>query len=112
MTNEEKIMNENSREQAYWLLLAFESKLPKRIINGIVEVWCYKLGRTLEEFFGASSQEWNDICQLDSKMAGKLEQAKEKFAVQVSLMEKLSQEHIHVLTVQDSDYPQLLKSAL
>ena len=105
-------MNENSREQAYWLLLAFESKLPKRIINDIVEVWCHKLGRTLEEFFGAGSQVWNDIYHLDSKMVGKLEHAKEKLAEQVSLIEKLSQEHIHLLTVQDVDYPQLLKSAL
>src|SRR5579884_3635611 len=112
MTNEEKMMNGNSREQAYWLLLAFESKLPKRIINDIVEIWCYKLGRTLEEFFGVNSQEWTDICELDPKMISKLEQAKEKLADQESLIEKLSQEHIHLLTVQDTDYPHLLKSVV
>ncbi len=105
-------MDERLREQAYWLLLAFESKLPKRIINDIVEVWCHKHGRTLEEFFGASSQEWNDTCQLDQKTVGKLEQAKGKFAEQASLVEKLSQEQVRLLTVQDNDYPKLLRSAL
>src|SRR5947209_10922023 len=111
MINEEKMMNENLREQACWLLLTFESKLPKRIVNDIVAVWCHKLGRTLEEFFTANSREWNDKCQLNAKMIGKLEQAREKLAEQLSLVEKLAQEHIHLLTVQDNDYPQLLKSA-
>lgn len=105
-------MNGNSREQAYWLLLAFESKLPKQVINDIVVTWCDKLGRTLEEFFVASSQEWIETCQLNAKMVEKLEQAKEKLDEQVDLLEKLSQENIHLLTVQDGKYPQLLKSVL
>src|SRR5437763_16490854 len=105
-------MNENLQEQAYWLLLVFESKLPKRVINDIVMIWCQQLGRTLREFFTAQPQEWTDTCHLDGRYIEKLEKAKLKHADQVSLVQKLSHHSISLLTVLDSDYPQLLKSIL
>src|SRR5437588_5420885 len=112
MTNEEKRMNENLQEQAYWLLLTFESGLPTRIINDILVAWCKHLGRTLQEFFAASSQEWSDTCHLNAAMIGKLERAREKLVGQAFLVEQLSHDHIHLLTVLDAAYPKLLKSSL
>lgn len=38
------------REQACWLLLAFESGLTNRIVNTILARWCKQLGRKLQEF--------------------------------------------------------------
>src|SRR6266571_5197449 len=112
MTNEEEIMSEDLQEQAYWLLLTFESGLPTRIINDILVAWCKQLGRTLQEFFAASSQEWSDTCHLNAPMIGKLEQAREKLVGQAFLVEQLSHDHIHLLTVLDAAYPKLLKSSL
>src|SRR5947209_3228507 len=105
-------MNENLQEQAYWLLLTFESGLPTRIINDILVAWCKQLGRTLQEFFAASSQEWSDTCHLNAAMIGKLERAREKLVGQAFLVEQLSHDHIHLLTVLDAAYPKLLKSSL
>src|SRR3989440_2093451 len=112
MTNEEEIMSEDLQEQAYWLLLTFESGLPTRIINDILVAWCKQLGRTFQEFFAASSQEWSDTCHRNSAMIGKLERAREKLVGQAFLVEQLSHDHIHLLTVLDAAYPKLLKSSL
>src|SRR6266550_9345101 len=112
MTNEEEKMSEDLQEQAYWLLLTFESGLPTRIINDILVAWCKQLGRTLREFFAASSQEWSDTCHLNAAMIEKLERAREKLVGQAFLVEQLSHDHIHLLTVLDAAYPTLLKSSL
>jgi DNA processing protein len=112
MTNEEEIMSEDLQEQAYWLLLTFESGLPTRIINDILVAWCKQLGRTLQEFFAANSQEWSDTCHLNAAMIGKLERAREQLVGQAFLVEQLSHDHIHLLTVLDAAYPKLLKSSL
>src|SRR5947209_20449465 len=112
MTNKETIMKEDLQEQACWLLLAFESGLSTRIINDILVVWCKQLGRTLQEFFAASKEEWMATCHLKTEIIQKLEQAKEKLVGQAFLVEKLSHEHIHLLTVLDENYPRLLKLTL
>ena len=95
-------MSEDLQEQAHWLLLTFESGLPTRIINDILVAWCKQLGRTLQEFFAASSQEWSDTCHLNAAMIDKLERAREKLVGQAFLVEQLSHEHIHLLTVLDA----------
>jgi DNA processing protein len=105
-------MNEDLQEQSCWLLLAFESGLSTRIINDILVVWCKQLGRTLQEFFATSKEEWIATCHLKTEIIQKLEQAKEKLVGQAFLVEKLSHEHIHLLTVLDENYPRLLKLAL
>src|SRR6266566_6188294 len=105
-------MKKDIQEQAYWLLLTFESSLSVRIINGIIDVWCKQLGRTLQEFFSVSSQEWASTCHLKVEIIEKLERAKEKLSEQALLVEQLEHEHISLLTVLDSNYPALLKSAL
>ena len=105
-------MSEDLQEQSCWLLLAFESGLSTRIINDILVVWCKQLGRTLQEFFATSKEEWIATCHLKTEIIQKLEQAKEKLVGQAFLVEKLSHEHIHLLTVLDENYPRLLKSAL
>jgi DNA processing protein len=105
-------MNEDLQEQACWLLLTFESGLSTRIINDILVAWCKQLGRTLQEFFAASKEEWEATCHLKTEIIQKLEQAKEKLVGQAFLVEKLSHEHIHLLTVLDETYPRLLKLAL
>src|SRR3989442_8152774 len=112
MTNEEKKMKENRQEQAYWLLLTFESGLSVRIINGIIDVWCKQLGRNLHEFFSASSQKWASTCHLKVEIIEKLEIVKEKLSEQALLVEQLAHEHISLLTVMDDDYPELLKTSL
>lgn len=105
-------MSEDLQEQSCWLLLAFESGLSTRIINDILVVWCKQLGRTLQEFFATSKEEWIATCHLKTEIIQKLEQAKEKLVGQAFLVEKLSHEHIHLLTVLDENYPRLLKLAL
>jgi len=105
-------MSEDLQEQSCWLLLAFESGLSTRIINDILVVWCKQLGRTLQEFFATSKEEWIATCHLKTENIQKLEQAKEKLVGQAFLVEKLSHEHIHLLTVFDENYPRLLKLAL
>ena len=105
-------MNEDLQEQSCWLLLAFESGLSTRIINDILVVWCKQLGRTLQDFFATSKEEWIATCHLKTEIIQKLEQAKEKLVGQAFLVEKLSHEHIHLLTVLDENYPRLLKLAL
>jgi len=117
------MMTEGVREQAYWLLLTFESKLSTRIVNEIIVAWCQQSGRTLQEFFAADPQEWSETCQLNEEVIIKLEQARqshtestqagqEMLLQQVSLIEKLAQDSIHLLTVLDDNYPKLLKSVL
>src|SRR3984893_3330115 len=108
----QKSMNEDLQEQACWLLLAFESGLSTRIINDIIVAWCSQLGRTLQDFFAASPQAWSDACHLNAGMIEKLAQAKEKLVGQAFLVEQLSHDHIHLLTVLDANYPKLLKSSL
>lgn len=105
-------MDEDLREHACWLLLTFESGLPMRIINAIIVSWCQQLGRTLQQFFSADPQEWRNVCQLNEKLAGQLESAKEKLVGQAFLVEQLLNDAIHILTVLDDAYPKLLKSAL
>ena len=78
-------MKKDLQEQACWLLLTFESRLSTRIVNDILVTWCKQLGRTLEEFFAASSQEWITTCHLKPEFILKLEQAKEKLVGQAFL---------------------------
>src|SRR6266581_3533970 len=112
MINKEKKMSENLQEQACWLLLTYESGLTTRVINEIVVTWCQQLGRTLQEFFAADSQVWSDTCHLSAPVVEKLEQARAKLVGQAFLVEQLSHDHIHLLTVLDDNYPHLLKSSL
>ena len=74
--------------------------------------WCYQGKRSLQEFFAASQEEWSDTCHLGAESIKKLEQAKEKLVGQAFLVEQLSHDHIHLLTVLDDNYPHLLKSSL
>src|SRR5437868_2179283 len=112
MTNKEKMMSEDLQEQAYWLLLTFESGLPTRIINDIVVAWYKQLGQTLQEFFAVGAQEWSNTFHLNVKMIVKLEQGREKHVGHAFLVEQLSHDHIHLMTVLNAGYPKLLKSSL
>ncbi len=105
-------MEQDLQEQACWLLLAFESSLTTSTINNIVMTWCQQLDRTLQEFFAADPQTWSDTCHLSAGLIEKLEQAKAKLAGQAFLVEQLSHDSIHLLTVLDDNYPKLLKSSL
>ncbi len=105
-------MTENLQEQACWLLLVFESGLSLRVVNDILVVWCKQLKRTLQDFFAADAQEWSVTCSLKTDAIQKLERAKEKLVAQAFLVEQLRHEQIRMVTVLDSAYPQLLKSAL
>ncbi|HZU70920.1 MAG TPA: DNA-processing protein DprA [Ktedonobacteraceae bacterium] len=105
-------MMRDLREQACWLLLAFESGLPIRIINDILVSWCVQSKRSLQEFFAASSEEWIKTCHLNAGMIEKLEKANEKLVGQAFLVEQLAHNSISLLTVLDDDYPKLLKTAL
>lgn len=105
-------MEPDLQEQAYWLLLVFESGLPTKTINDILVVWCQQLKWTLKEFFEADPQEWSTTCQLSSEMIQKLEQAREKLVGQAFLIEQLTHNSIHLLTVLDELYPKLLKASL
>lgn len=105
-------MLEDLREQACWLLLVFESGLSTRIVNDILLLWCKQLGCTLQDFFAADAQEWSATCHLKPDIIQKLTLAKEKLVAQSFLVEQLQHEHIHLVTVLDSAYPSLLKSAL
>ncbi len=105
-------MNIDLQEQACWLLLVFESGLSKRVVNDILVIWCKQLGRTLQAFFAASSQEWIATCHLKPAIIQKLEQLKTQQAEQALLAEQLARAHVYMLTVLDDDYPRLLKLAL
>ena len=100
------------REQACWLLLAFESGLSIRVVNTILACWCSDQGRTLDDFFRADAQEWSATCHLSSKIIGKLEQARAKLTEQMILAEQLQHEGITILTALDATYPELLKTSL
>ena len=102
----------DSREQACWLLLTFESGLTTRAVNTIIARWCKQLGRTLQEFFDADSQEWQTACQLKPDMIQKLEDTKGKRIAQGFLVEQLYNSDIQMVTVLDAEYPALLKSVL
>jgi len=105
-------MSEDLQEQACWLLLTYESGLSTRIINDILVTWCQQLNRTLQEFFAADPQIWSDTCHLSAPLVEKLEQARAKLVGQGFLVEQLSHDHVHLLTVLDDKYPKLLKSSL
>ena len=105
-------MESDLQEQACWLLLTYESGLTTGNINDLVMVWCHQLGRTLQEFFAADPEVWTNTCHLSAVLIEKLEQAKSKLAGQSFLIEQLSHDHIHLLTVLDDNYPKLLKSSL
>lgn len=105
-------MERDLQEQACWLLLAFESGISTRIINSIVVYWCKQLKKPLKDFFAANTAEWDNVCHLKPDIIQKLEQAKEKLVGQIFLVEQLSQDNIHLLTVLDADYPKTLKQAL
>src|SRR5438876_7935231 len=105
-------MEYDLQEQACWLLLTYESGLSTRVINDIVVAWCQQLGRTLQEFFAADPQVWSDTCHLSPGLIEKLQQAKTKLVGQAFLVEQLSHDHVHLLTVLDDNYPRLLKSSL
>lgn len=102
----------HTREQACWLALVFESKLPIRTVNDILVIWCKELKRSLEEFFASDTQVWHTTCHLGAEAIGKLQQAKEKLVGQAFLVEQLQHEHISMLTILDASYPTLLKKAL
>src|SRR6266446_6086051 len=112
MTNRKKTMQKDLQEQAYWLLLIFESDLSLRVVNDILIAWCYQQGRTLQEFLAAGPEEWSAVCHLKPEMIEKLERAKEKLVAQAFLVEQMAHDHIHLLTVLDDNYPRLLKSSL
>src|SRR5690242_7016686 len=103
-------MKDEKQEQAYWLLLVFESKLPKRAISAIISNWCYQRSGTLQEFFSLSEQQWSDMYQFDESHIIRLKNAKEKIEDQVALGELLAQKGFHILTVFDQNYPRALKS--
>ncbi len=105
-------MTEDLREQACWMLLAFESGLSTRVVNNIVVAWCHQHNRSLQEFYAADAQEWTDICSLSADVTKKLEQSKEKLVGQAFLVEQLAHNNIHILSVLDVDYPKLLKTSL
>jgi DNA processing protein len=105
-------MDDEKQERAYWLLLAFESKLPKRVISDIIVNWCYQRSGNIQEFFSLSEQQWSDICQLDENNVTRLKNAREKIVDQVTLMDQLEQKGFHILTVLDENYPRALKSTL
>ena len=105
-------MNDEKQEQAYWLLLAFESKLSKRAISDIIEHWCRQRSGTLQEFFSLTAHQWSHICQLDENIVAKLTSASEKIADQITLAERLMKRGMHMLTVLDEKYPAMLKSTL
>lgn len=105
-------MNDEQQEQAYWLLLAFESKVSKRIVGEIIVNWCQQRSGTLQEFFSLTARQWGDICQLEENVVAKLEAAREKIADQVALVDQLAQRGIRMLTVLDGNYPGILKSTL
>ncbi|HEY6543182.1 MAG TPA: DNA-processing protein DprA [Ktedonobacteraceae bacterium] len=105
-------MVEDLREQACWLLLAFENGLSTRVVNNIVVAWCHQHKRSMQEFFAADAQEWMDVCNLSADVTQKLEQAKEKLVGQAFLVEQLAHNNIHILSVLDTDYPKLLKTSL
>ncbi len=105
-------MEHDLQEQACWLLLTYESGLSTRVINDIVVAWCHQLGRTLQDFFAADPQVWSDTCHLSPGLIEKLQQARAKLVGQAFLVEQLSHDHIHLLTVLDENYPRLLKSSL
>src|SRR5579875_496064 len=105
-------MRRDLPEQACWLLLAFESGLPIRIVNDILVAWCIQSKRSLQEFFAASAGEWIKTCRLHAGMIEKLEKAREKLVGQAFLVEQLANDSISLLTVLDDEYPKLLKTAL
>jgi len=105
-------MVEDLREQACWLLLAFESGLSTRVVNNIVVAWCHQHKRSLQEFYAADAQEWIDICSMSADVAKKLEQSREKLVGQAFLVEQLAHNIIHILSVLDAGYPKLLKTSL
>ncbi len=102
----------NSREQACWLTLVFESKLSVRTVNDILVIWCKQLERTIEDFFAVDAQEWRTACRLKEEFMQKLEQAKEKLVAQAFLVEQLQHAGISMMTVLDEHYPKSLKLAL
>ena len=105
-------MNEEKQERAYWLLLAFESKLPKRAIGAIIENWCHQRSGTLQEFFSLSEQQWSDIYQFDENHITRLKSATGKIEDQMALVDQLTQKGFHILTMLDQNYPRALKSML
>ena len=109
-------MKEKLQEQVYWLLLVFESGLPKGVINDIIVTWCRQSGRSLQEFFSAEPQEWSDICQLDASMIAKLERVRTNNSAncskQLALLEQLAQDRIQIVTLLDDNYPSSLNILL
>ncbi|HYK86573.1 MAG TPA: DNA-processing protein DprA [Ktedonobacteraceae bacterium] len=113
-------MYEASVEQAYWFLLAFESRLSTRVINRVIANWLQE-GRTLQDFFAADPQAWSNICQLQKKHIEKLLQLRANAVppqgmplplAQLLYIKQLERENIHILPVLDAGYPALLKSVL
>lgn len=100
------------RELASWLLLVFESRLPLRIVNGVLGVWCKQLGRTLRAFFEVDAHEWSTVCQLDVKGVERLMEVRGKLGGQMAVAERVQCEGIQVLTVLDDAYPKLVKASL
>ena len=105
-------MHDEKQEQAYWLLLAFESKLPKRVISDIITNWYHQRSGSIQEFFSLSEQQWSEICRLDDNHVARLKNAREKIVEQVALISQLAQTGFHVLSVSDENYPRALKSTL
>jgi DNA processing protein len=109
-------MKDKLQEQVYWLLLAFESGLPKRIMHEIIQIWCEEAGRSLQEFFVAEPETWSNVCRLDAAMIAKLEKVRAKnehnYPQQLALLKQLAQDHVFMLTILDDIYPDALKTLL
>lgn len=114
-------MKVDIEEQAYWLLLAFRSGLSIVKVNEIIEIWCQQLGRTLQDFFAVSVEEWEATCNLDAKTREKLLICRnddgnrpQAWSLQGerALLERLTQQGIHVVTAIDEHYPRTLRSSL
>ena len=109
-------MKEKLQEQAYWLLLLFESGLPKSAVNAIISNWCQQAGRTLEEFFTADPRVWSDICQLEAAMIARLETVRannpDLYSKQLALLEQLAHDRIAIVTLLDDKYPNALNTLL
>jgi DNA protecting protein DprA len=112
-------------EQAYWLLLAYRCGLTTRIVNEIITSWCQQQGRTLREFFKASSDEWREVCNLREKTIKKLEkiccpqqeapisdQKIDALSEQATILKQLEYESIYTLNRLDIKYPALLNKTL
>jgi len=114
-----------AEEQAHWLLLTYRCGLTARIVNEIITGWCQRQGRTLREFFRATTEEWRATCNLREKTIKKLEQISRPlrevapnkneiaaFNEQAALIKQLAFDSVYVLNRLDNKYPTILNTTL